>query len=287
MIRYWIAGLMLVSTFSGIWSRDCSQYGERRILFCDNVVTIDKPPVIKDSIYNYWKYFQTAAGVKEVLDILDSIQSCCKVLSVADFTIPDDTVTSDLAYGLSRVAAPPADSVTSADYILYGTVSGGDLSLHVLRLESARTRALVKADTQVLCYSFNPSGIGRTAAGNLGEIYDTIIAFEKKSGVTDELDGIARRKGSFLIVNDPIVQSAKYNTVDRTLQIRYSTFARQTATFAIVNLSGKVVARIVRNDEAAENNMFSWNTAAIPMGGYLLRMESGVWSRAQKITIVK
>jgi hypothetical protein len=92
-----------------------------------------------------------------------------------------DTVTSDLIYGLSRVSAPPSDTVKFADYVLYGIVTGNDAPSYILRLECAASRALVKADTQVLCYSFDPLGVGKVALSGLGPIYQTIIDYEKKT----------------------------------------------------------------------------------------------------------
>jgi hypothetical protein len=285
-MKYWLLGMLITSSFSAIRSQDCSQYGARRILFCDNIVTIAKPPAIKDSVYNYWKYYQIAAGVKEVLDDLDSSKSCCNVHNIAKFTISNDTVTSDLAYGLSCVSAPPSDTVKSADYILYGTVSAGDVQLYVLRLECARSRALVKADTQVLCYTFNPSGVGRTSISNFGIIYDTILAFEKKTRKIDGLYIVTQSKGMPPLTKKSKMQSSKYNAADHTLQIYYSSPARQT-TFAIVNLSGKEVAKVVKNNVAEGNKSFSWNTAGVPMGVYLLRMKSGDWIGAEKIMLTK
>jgi hypothetical protein len=177
--------------FYGIWSQDCSQFGTRRILFCDNVVSAPKPPAVKDSVYNYWKYFQTAAGVKMVLDSLDTAKSCCTILNYANFLSSGDTVTSDLTYGLSRVSAPPSDTVKFADYVLYGTVIGDNTPLYILRLECAASRVLVKADTQVVCYAFDPQGLGKVAISGLGPIYQTIIDYEKKTRGAGGLYAIA------------------------------------------------------------------------------------------------
>jgi hypothetical protein len=190
-MRLWLIGLVALNMSYGIWSQDCSQFGTRRILFCDNVVTVPKPPAIKDSVYNYWKYFQTAAGVKVVLDSIDTAKSCCIILSNANFVNSGDTVTSDLTYGLSRVSAPPSDTVKFADYVLYGTVTGNDAPLYILRLECAASRALVKADTQVLCYSFETIGVGKVAISGLGPIYQTIIDYEKKTRGSGGLYAIA------------------------------------------------------------------------------------------------
>jgi hypothetical protein len=175
-----LSGLLLLLTFSLISAKDCGQSGTRRILLCDNVVTITKPSANKDSVYHYWKYFQTTSGVFNALDSIDTSRGCITLLNSAFFIRSGDTVTSDITFGLAHAFTPPADTVNYADYIVYGSVSTDANPTLVLKLESSITHELVKSDTVVLGASFDPVVVGRTAAAGIGPIYTTIIEYEKK-----------------------------------------------------------------------------------------------------------
>jgi hypothetical protein len=192
-LKFSLSGLLLLLTFSFLSAEDCRQLGTRRVLLYDNVVTITKPSAVKDSVYHYWRYFQTTAGVFNALDSIDTSRGCITLLNDAFFISSGDTVTSDLTFGLAHVSKPPADTVKFADYIVFGTVGTDANPTLILRLESAATHELVKSDTVVLGASFDPLTVGRAVAAGIGPIYTTIIEFEKKKRNETGLCAIAPR----------------------------------------------------------------------------------------------
>jgi hypothetical protein len=177
-----IIGTILLTVIGCIYAQSNPVvYGPRRIVLYDNIVTLPNPPAVKDSLYSYWKYYQTAAGVRNVLDSLDSASTALSLLCDAYFTKAGDTVTSTFSYGMSLVVQPPKDTIReNFDYIVYGTVSNAAAPVLILKLETAVSRELVKSDTVSLVNGFDPVAAGKVAAKGIGSIYDTIIAFEKK-----------------------------------------------------------------------------------------------------------
>jgi hypothetical protein len=188
-----IIGIILLAAISCSYAQsNPAIYGPRRIVLYDNIVTLPNPPAVKDSVYTYWKYYQTTAGVRSVLDSLDTVSAALSLLCDANFTKAGDTVTSTFSYGTMLIVQPPKDTIReNFDYIVYGTVSNAAAPVLILKLETAGSRELVKSDTVSLVNGFDPAAAGKLAAKGFGSIYDTIIAFEKKVRAQSGLYAIA------------------------------------------------------------------------------------------------
>ena len=157
-------------------SQDCQECKTRRIILYDNEVNVPRPTTV-DSIYRYWDYFFIAGGVKNYVMSIDPTSGCLTKLDGAFFTVPD-TVTSNISFGLEHANTPPAGSSAGfTDYLLYGVVNGQSFTL---KLETAKTRELVKSGVISLPKGFDPIQIGRTVAAFVGPIYTTIMDFEKR-----------------------------------------------------------------------------------------------------------
>ena len=159
------------------FSQDCKDCKTRRIILYDNQVTVPRPSANADSIYRYWDYFFIAGGVRDYLANQDPTSSCITRLDGA-FFVTKDTVTSSFKYGSEHANLPPAGEASGfTDYLIYGVVSSGQVTL---KLETGKTRELVKSVSMALSPGFNPINVGRTLGASLGPIYITIMDFEIK-----------------------------------------------------------------------------------------------------------
>jgi hypothetical protein len=159
------------------YGQSCQDCKTRRVILYDNEVNVPRPTGSVDSIYRYWDYFYLAGGVKDYMVNMDPTRECITKLDGAFFTVPD-TLTSNLTYGQEHANIPPAGaSAGFTDYLLYGVVSGQSFTL---KLETGKTREVVKSGVASLPKGFDPLQVGRVAAASVGPLYTTILDFEKR-----------------------------------------------------------------------------------------------------------
>jgi hypothetical protein len=163
-----------------VQSQDCQQCKKRMVILYDNQVDVHRPTGnVPDSVYMYWDYFFLAGGVQSYLSKSDATRDCFMRLDGAFFT-EKDTVTSSIKFGLEHANLPPAGEIGGdIDYIVYGVVSGPPSPTLTVRLETARSRELVKSASVPLPPGFDPIATGQSAAAQICPLYTTIMDFEK------------------------------------------------------------------------------------------------------------
>ena len=163
-----------------VYGQDCKECQTRRIILYDNEVTVPRPLADADSIYRYWDYFFIAGGVRDYLRNLDPTRDCIFRLDGAFFT-SKDSVSKNIKYGVEHANLPPPGATTGfTDYILYGQVSGSVSQTVTIKLETGKTREVVKSVSATLSKGFDPFVVGRALGAALGPIYSTIMDFERK-----------------------------------------------------------------------------------------------------------
>jgi hypothetical protein len=173
-------GLFCLLPCFAVYSQDCKECQTRRIILYDNEVTVPRPLADVDSIYRFWDYFFIAGGVRDYLRSQDPTRDCIYRLDGAFFTTKD-SVTKKIKYGAEHANLPPPGETTGfTDYILYGQVSGSASQTVTIKLETGKTREVVKSVSATLPKGFDPFVVGRALGASLGPIYSTMMEFERK-----------------------------------------------------------------------------------------------------------
>lgn len=169
---------LLLTFCAQVFSQDCQDCKTRKVILYDNEVTVPRPSANPDSIYRYWDYFFITGGVKSYLSSQDPTRDCIRRMDGAFFT-EKDSVTSNIKYGAEHANLPPSGEVGNGfpTYLLYGVVSSTQVTL---KLETGKTRELVKSVSMALPVGFNPIDVGKILGASLGPLYTTIIDFEMK-----------------------------------------------------------------------------------------------------------
>jgi hypothetical protein len=159
-----------------VFPQDCQECKIRRVIMYDNQVNVQRPTSV-DSIYRYWDYFFIAGGVRDYFSRTDPSRDCILRLDGAFYT-KKDTITNYIKFGAEHANTPPSGGIGGvADYLVYGVVNGQSCTL---RLETAKTRELVKSGVLALPAGFEPIQTGKTLAAFVGPLYTSIMDFEKK-----------------------------------------------------------------------------------------------------------
>jgi hypothetical protein len=167
---------LLLAFSSLVFSQDCQDCKKRQVITYDNVVNVQRPFNSVDSLYRYWNYFHIAGGVRSYFSQIDPSRDCIQRRDGAFYTT-NDSVTS-IKYGAEHANTPPSGSVAGFEgYLVYGVVTDQSCTL---RLETGKTRELVKSGVISLPAGFDGQAIGRTVAAFIGPLYSTILDFEKK-----------------------------------------------------------------------------------------------------------
>jgi hypothetical protein len=168
-------------------AQTCTECKERVIIIYDNEVKIPEPdyasmPVNEQlNAYSEWtNLFYIAGGIRNYIQS-DATANCFRRLDAAFFTQPD-SINTTIKSGIGHPNIPPATgSVASGNYIIYGVVTGGGSNYNLqLKLETAKSRELVKEFNISFAIGFNPITTGYNAASNFAPLYTTCLDFEKK-----------------------------------------------------------------------------------------------------------
>jgi len=168
-------------------AQTCTECKERVIIIYDNDVKIPAPdyasmPVNEQlNAYREWtNLYYIAGGIRNYIQ-KDPTADCFRRLDAAFFTEPD-SINTTIKSGIGHPNIPPATgSVASGNYIIYGvvTVGGSNYNL-LLKLETAKSRELVKEFNIPFAAGFDPISTGYNAATNFAPLYTTCLDFEKK-----------------------------------------------------------------------------------------------------------
>lgn len=168
-------------------AQTCNECKERVIIIYDNEVRIPEPayasmPVNEQlKAYREWtNLYYIAGGVRNFVQS-DATYNCFQRLDAAFFTEPD-SINTTVRSGIGHPNIPPANgSIASGHYIIYGVVSGSGSNYNLqLKLETAKSRELVKEFNISFAAGFDPITTGFNAASNFAPLYATCMDFEKK-----------------------------------------------------------------------------------------------------------
>jgi hypothetical protein len=168
-------------------AQTCTECKERVIIIYDNEVKIPQPdyasmPVNEQlNAYREWtNLFYIAGGIRKYVQS-DPTADCFHRLDAAFFTEPD-SINASIKSGIGHPNIPPATgSVASGNYIIYGVVTGGSSNYNLqLKLETAKSRELVKEFNISFAVGFDPITTGYNAASNFAPLYTKCLDFEKK-----------------------------------------------------------------------------------------------------------
>jgi hypothetical protein len=173
--------------YSNSSAQTCTECRERVIIIYDNKVNIPAPdyasiPVDEQiKAYREWtNLYYIAGGIRNYIQ-KDPTADCFRRLDAAFFTEPD-SINASIKSGIGHPNIPPATGpVASGNYIIYGLVSGGGSNYNLqLKLETARSRELVKEFNIPFAIGFDPITTGYNAATGFAPLYTTCLDFEKK-----------------------------------------------------------------------------------------------------------
>jgi len=168
-------------------AQTCTECKERVIIIYDNEVKIPAPdyasmPVNEQlEAYREWtNLFYIAGGIRNYIKN-DPTADCFRRLDAAFFTEPD-SINTTIKSGIGHPNIPPATgSVASGNYIIYGVVTGGGSSYNLLlKLETAKSREVVREFNIPFSVGFDPISTGYNAASIFAPLYTTCLDFEKK-----------------------------------------------------------------------------------------------------------
>ena len=168
-------------------AQTCTECKERVIIIYDNEVKIPAPDYASmpaNEQIKAWvawtNLFYIAGGIRNYIKN-DATADCFHRLDAAFFTEPD-SINITIKSGIGHPNIPPATgSVASGNYIIYGVVTGGGSNYNLqLKLETAKTRELVKEFNIPFAAGFDPITTGYNAASNFAPLYTTCLDFEKK-----------------------------------------------------------------------------------------------------------
>jgi hypothetical protein len=162
-----------------LYAQECKDCARRDLVLFDNEVKIPRPTSDKD-IIKYRDYYVISAGVRNYLLNRDPSRDCITFRD-GGFLTAGENPQRNLKVGLEHANTPPPGEVAGGfDYIVYGTISGGEKPTLTLKVETAQTRESVTSVVIDLPKGFEPIQLGRDAAASIGPIYTTIMSFEKK-----------------------------------------------------------------------------------------------------------
>ena len=173
--------------FGNSSAQTCTECKERVIIIYDNEVKIPAPDYASmpaNEQIKAWvawtNLFYIAGGIRNYIKN-DATADCFHRLDAAFFTEPD-SINITIKSGIGHPNIPPATgSVASGNYIIYGVVTGGGSNYNLqLKLETAKTRELVKEFNIPFAAGFDPITTGYNAASNFAPLYTTCLDFEKK-----------------------------------------------------------------------------------------------------------
>ncbi len=168
-------------------AQTCKECKERVIIVYDNDVKIPVPAYAAMSVneqlkaYREWtNLYYIAGGIRNCVRS-DATADCFHRLDAAFFTEPD-SINTTIKSGIGHPNIPPATgSVASGNYIIYGVVTGDGSNYNLqLKLETARSRELVKEFNIPFAAGFDPITTGYNAASGFAPLYTTCLDFEKR-----------------------------------------------------------------------------------------------------------
>jgi hypothetical protein len=168
-------------------AQTCTECKERVMIIYDNDVKIPEPDygsmTVSDQIKAFTEWtnlYYIAGGIRNYVR-KDPTADCFHRLDAAFFTQPD-SINTTIKTGVGHPNIPPATgSLASGDYIIYGVVTGGGTNYNLqLKLETAKSRELVKEFNIPFARGFDPITTGYNAALNLAPLYTMCLDFEKK-----------------------------------------------------------------------------------------------------------
>jgi hypothetical protein len=187
MKKVLLVNLICVSFFCiNSSAQTCTECKERVIIIYDNEVKIPEPdyasmPVPEQlNAYREWtNLFYIAGGIRNYIKS-DATADCFRRLDAAFFTEPD-SINTTIKSGIGHPNIPPGTgSVASGNYIVYGVVTGNGSNYNLqLKLETAKSRELVKEFNIPFMAGFDPITTGYQAASNFAPLYTTCLDFEK------------------------------------------------------------------------------------------------------------
>lgn len=168
-------------------AQTCTECKNRVIIIYDNEVKIPEPNYASmpaNEQIKAWvawsNLFYIAGGIRNYIQ-KDPTADCFQRLDAAFFTEPD-SINTTIKSGIGHPNIPPATgSVASGNYIIYGVVTGSGSNYNLqLKLETAKSRELVKEFNIPFAAGFDPITTGFNAASNFAPLYTTCLDFEKK-----------------------------------------------------------------------------------------------------------
>jgi hypothetical protein len=171
--------LLYLNFLTPLHGQECKDCGKRNVVLYDNEVKIPRPTEDK-AIIKWWDYYWIAAGVRNYLADNDPTRDCISRLDGAFFT-SKDSKNKGIKFGQEHANTPPPGEVPgNGHYLVYGVITGDTKPTLTLKVETARSRELVKSVVIDLPKGFDYLQTGRKAAAAVGPIYKTILDFEKK-----------------------------------------------------------------------------------------------------------
>lgn len=182
-----LSSLFILFLVNDVLSQTCTDCEKRNIIVYDNDIKIPEPdykniPAGQQiAAYAEWSnLYYIAGGIRNYV-WKDPTTDCLRKLDCAFFTQPD-SINNTIRTGLGHPNLPPSSGSTAmGDYIIYGVVSGDNGSYTLqLKLETAKSRELVKSNSVNFSAGFKPLDVGLNAASAFGPLYTTMLDFEKK-----------------------------------------------------------------------------------------------------------
>jgi hypothetical protein len=167
-------------------AQSCAECQKRSLIIYDNEIKFPRLDFSSMSVsdqlaaYREWtNLYYLAAGYRKYAQE-DATADCIFSLCSAFFT-ETDSINESIKSGIDNPNIPPAGSIESGDYILYGVITGEFMNCSLtLKLETAQSRETVKEFEIALPEGFNAIETGYNAAAKFGQLYNTFINFEKK-----------------------------------------------------------------------------------------------------------
>lgn len=253
-------------------AQTCTECKERVIIIYDNEVKIPEPdyasmpvPEQLNAYRECTNLFYIAGGIRNYVR-KDPTADCFRRLDAAFFTEPD-SINTTIKYGIGHPNIPPATgSVASGNYIIYGVVTGGGTNYNLqLKLETARSRELVKEFNIPFAKDFDPITTGYLAASGFAPLYTTCLDFEKKK--RDEGKPFAIRPTMKVIPEKTKLNPGESTNVEftltdcdgvplksRSIEIMADAGAFDFSTL-ITDESGKCTARYTAGNDAATDQV--------------------------------
>jgi len=236
-------------------AQTCAECQKRSLIIYDNEIKFSRPDfssmTVSDQLAAYRKWtnlYYLAAGYRKYSQE-DATSDCIFRLCAAFFT-ETDSINESIKSGIDNPNIPPAGSVESGDYILYGIITGGFKNcLLELKLETAQSRELVKEFYIDLPTDFEPIETGFNAAAKFGHLYTAFMNFEKKK--RDEGEPYAIKPTVEIVPGKSKIKANETTSLAITV-IDCDGKALKNRTVRLSSESGSIESKTVTTDDSGK-----------------------------------